>query len=75
MRLEMRIISGGWYARKKVQNWENVVQEGKLPTISGEPVRGSADNINESRPSVEFYRSRDELLAMMPVRGTSAFEG
>jgi hypothetical protein len=69
IQLETGTIPGGWYARKKVQKWEKVVQEGKLPAIFEELIRSNADNIDESRPSVEFYRSRDELLAMMPVKG------
>lgn len=69
MQLETGIIPGGWYARKKIQNWEKVVREGKLPAMFKELIKSNADNIDESRPSVEFYRSRDELLAMMPVKG------
>jgi len=67
MQLETGVIPGGWYVRKKVRNWEKVVQEGQLPAIFEELIRRNADNIDESRPSVELYRSRDELLAMMPV--------
>jgi hypothetical protein len=69
MGLETGVVPGGWYVRKKVRNWERVVQEGKLPEIFDELIRSNADKIDESRPSVEFYRSRTELLAMMPVKG------
>lgn len=69
MRLETGVIPGGWYARRKVLNWEKVVQEGKLGAVFMEIARDEDGNIDETRPSVEFYRSSDELLAMMPVKG------
>jgi len=69
LKLETGTIPAGWYVRKKVPNWEKVIREGKLPAIFEELIQGNAGNIDENRPSVEFYRSRDELLAMMPVKG------
>jgi len=56
-------------SQRKVQNWEEVVKEGKLPEIFEELISGNADNIDESRPSIESYRSRDEPVALIPVKG------
>jgi hypothetical protein len=57
-------IPGGRYIRRKIPNWE-----ANLPLIGTtfETLR-RRDDFDASRPCVEFYRSRQELLLMAPVR-------
>ncbi len=69
MQLETGVIPGGWYARRKVLDWEKVVDEGRLPAMFDDMVRAEEANFDPSRPSVEFYRSQEELLLMVPVKG------
>jgi DNA gyrase inhibitor GyrI len=69
VQLETGIIPGGWYARRKVENWEKAVEEGELPSMFEELARSNFDNLDGSRPSIEFYRSHYELLLMVPVLG------
>ena len=69
MHLEAGVIPGGWYARRKVEDWEKVIKEGKLPAIFTDLANSVAESVDESRPAVEYYRSREEMLAMMPVKG------
>jgi len=69
MRLEAGTIPGGWYVRRKVQDWEKVVRDGKLPALFEELAKSNLSELDESRPSVEFYRSHEELLIMLPVKG------
>jgi hypothetical protein len=68
MQLETGVIPGGWYARRKVEDWEKVAQEGKLPKLFENLASDNAERLDTSRPSIEFYRSREELLLMVPVQ-------
>lgn len=69
--LETGTIPGGLYVRRKVPDWEKVVAAGKLPGIFQELVL--AHGVDRTRPSIEFYRSREELHLLLPVerRGTA----
>lgn len=68
MQLETGVLPGGWYARRKVQDWEKVIQEGNLPKLFDDLARENAERLDTGRPSIEFYRSHDELLLMLPVQ-------
>jgi hypothetical protein len=57
-------IPGGRYVRRKIPNWETNLH---LIGSAFETVR-RRDDFDASRPCVEFYRSRQELLLMAPVR-------
>jgi len=72
MRLETGTIPGGWYVRRRVEDWENVVRDGKLPELLDELAGSNLSKLDRSRPSVEFYRSREELMIMLPVKGPPA---
>jgi hypothetical protein len=69
MQLETGVIPGGWYARRRVRDWDMVLQEGKLPKLFENLARDNAERLDMIRPSIEFYRSREELLLFVPVQG------
>jgi len=60
------IIPGGRYSRRKLKDWqEHIPKIGKMFMVMGDEV---GDGYDASRPSVEFYRSRKELILMLPVK-------
>ncbi len=65
--LEVGIIPGGLYLRRKVFDWEKVIADGKLGSIFQE--LGSRYQADRSRPEIEYYRSMAELHLLMPVLG------
>ena len=64
MGLDTGAIPGGWYARRKLMDWESNLQQ--LPKIFAEMAR--AVEVDPNRPSVEFYRSHIELHVLVPVK-------
>ena len=64
MELETGVIPGGWYARRKLTDWERNLSQ--LPKIFTEMAR--AVEVDPNRPSVEFYRSHIELHVLVPVK-------
>lgn len=62
--LESGTIPGGWYARRKLVDWESHLAE--LPKLFD--VLAQGQEVDPSRPSLEFYRSRSELHLLLPVR-------
>lgn len=67
MGLEVGTIPGGLYIRRKVFDWEQVIADGRLPTIFEEMV--AAYPVDGSRPDIEYYRSMTELHLLVPVTG------
>lgn len=64
------MIPGGLYLREKMKNWMSRTAEiGKTFVAMAERDPHRAD---ESRPSVEFYRSQDELILYLPISGSGA---
>jgi hypothetical protein len=63
MQLEPGVIPGGIYARRKILDWEKKIQQ--LPKLFQEMAK--AHDVDQSRPSLEFYRSQDELQLFLPV--------
>lgn len=64
--LEAWTIPGGAYARTRIINWPERVDEiaatfGKLSQLYRE---------DAARPSVEFYRSQRELILWLPIDGS-----
>ena len=57
-------IPGGRYVRRKIENWEENLH---LIGTSVEELRQRPD-FDPTRSCVEYYRSRKELLLMVPVR-------
>lgn len=76
MQLEPGLVPGGKYARRNLTGWEKIVREGRLPAVfqdlasSNEPYTDH-DGV---RPSLEFYRSQDELSIFIPLREDAPLE-
>jgi hypothetical protein len=68
--LEVATIPGGRYVRRRVRDWESVVAAGKMKEISQEFARGY--ELDPDRPSIEFYRSMDELHILLPLATPAA---
>ena len=61
--LETWTIPGGRYARRKMVDWES-----KVHLIGGEFNAMVAEHSwDETRPSIEFYRSLRELVLYLPI--------
>jgi hypothetical protein len=56
-------IPGGRYARRRIVDWE---QHRHMIGPTFESLR-AGNRIDPARPLIEFYRSRQDLLAMVPV--------
>jgi len=69
MGLETGTIPGGLYARRKLYDWQKIVDAGKLPEVGREFVRGY--DIDRSRPEIEYYRSMSEMHLLLPVLSRS----
>jgi len=65
MGLDVGIIPGGLYARRKIFDWDKVIAAGQLGTI----FRGMVAQypLDPSRPEIEYYRSMKELHLLVPV--------
>jgi hypothetical protein len=62
-------VPAGWYSRTLVRDWEGRIPE--LPAIVGRlqsDMAGAGLDVDPDRPMLEYYRRRDELLMMVPVR-------
>lgn len=70
MHLDVGVIPGGLYARRKVLNWQQLIASGNLGKQFQEMVR--LYDFDPSRPEIEFYRSMAELLLMLPVKSRNA---
>lgn len=67
--LETGEIPGGWYARRKIRGWERDITQ--LAVQFKDMVRVLGENVDPSRPDIEFYRSQAEMLVFVPVRTPS----
>jgi hypothetical protein len=63
MGLEEWTIPGGAYLTRKVEDWPSKMQQ--LPQLFDELASGQ--DVDRSRPSLEYYRSGQELLIYLPV--------
>lgn len=63
MELETGLIGGGWYVRSKLMDWEKNLS--KLPSLFDE--MASTNDVDRTRPSLEFYRSQAEMHLFLPV--------
>jgi hypothetical protein len=64
--LPRRVIPGGKYSRRKLDNWtEHMPEIGQnFVQMSGE----SGERYDPGRPSIVFYRSHDEAILLLPVK-------
>jgi len=67
MGLEVGVIPGGLYVRRRILEWEQVIAAGKLGTIFESMV--AEYPVDRSRPDIEYYRSMKELDLLVPVLG------
>lgn len=66
MGLATGVIPGGLYLREKMKNWMSRIDEiGKTFIAMAEREKPRVDH---GRPSVEFYRSQDELVLLLPIQ-------
>ena len=70
MGLETGVIPGGWYARRKLTDWQNKIS--KLPGLFEEMAR--SHETDHSRPSLEFYRSQEEMQLFLPIKSHHQIE-
>jgi hypothetical protein len=68
MGLETWVLPGGRYARTRIDGWADRIHE-----IGGAfRAMASAHAEDPARPSIEFYRSRMELVLFLPIRPEGA---
>lgn len=61
-------IPAGLYGRKKIKNWnERIEQFAQIFSDFEQELDRSGYKIDATRPYIEFYRSLDEMIAMIPV--------
>jgi len=65
LEVEEAELPGGLYVRRKLANWQALVDAGLLPGVGREMAQTYW--IDPSRPELEFYRSMNELQLLMPV--------
>jgi hypothetical protein len=64
--LKVGVIAGGLYARAKVMDWaKNVKKIGEQFEQLAEDYKGRIDN---TRPSIEFYRRHNEVICLLPIK-------
>jgi hypothetical protein len=64
MGLETGVIPSGWYARRKLNDWQQNLS--RLPSLFQEMAR--SHDTDPSRPSLEYYRSQEEMQLFLPVK-------
>ncbi|MGC2033813.1 MAG: hypothetical protein WA761_00025 [Thermoplasmata archaeon] len=65
MGLDLGVLPGGWYVRRKLSDWENIIAPGKLGDHFKELIEAHA--FDPGRPEIEYYRSMSELHLLLPV--------
>ncbi len=69
MGFEKGIIPGGIYARGKIENWvEKIENIGNEFEKLEKACRENGLNLDYTRPNIEFYRSQEELIIYVPVK-------
>ena len=58
-------IPGGLYAQEKLKNWTEHADE--IPDVFGKMSQAYSGRSDSSRPSIEFYKSQEELLLFLPI--------
>lgn len=57
-------IQRGKYDREKLKSWEDKIEQ--LPAIFASMEK--RNEVDEGRYTIEYYRSREELILMLPVK-------
>jgi DNA gyrase inhibitor GyrI len=66
MGLDTGEIPGGWYARRRIRDWEKDLRQ--LAVQFKDMIRVLGQNVDRSRPAIEFYRSGSEMFVLEPVQ-------
>ena len=64
--LKVGVIAGGLYARAKVMDWSKNVN--KIGEQFDQLAEEYKDRIDNTRPSVEFYRRHNEVICLLPIK-------
>ena len=62
--LDRWVIPGGRYARTKIKDWENDI--GIIGKTFSQMLKSCLTD--DTRPSIEFYRSLKEVILLLPIR-------
>ncbi len=61
--LDTDIIPGGKYISEKMHDWESHIPEIKERFMA----MARENNVDNDRPSIEYYRSKRELILYLPI--------
>jgi hypothetical protein len=70
MGLDVGVLPGGLYVRRRLTGWEKTIASGKLGEHFKELIR--THEFDSSRPEIEYYRSRSEMHVLLPVLNRGA---
>lgn len=62
--LKVGIIPGGKYAESKIADWSERIKDIGLTFDA----MAAEHEVDQSRPSIEFYRSHRELILLLPIK-------
>ncbi len=62
---ETYVIPGGVFVREKMKNWSS--QTSEIGEVFEAMATRERHRVDSSRPSIEFYRSQNELILLLPV--------
>jgi len=62
---EVWIIPGGKYARQKLDNWTERIDE--IPAVFDKLSQEYEGRNDSSRPSIEYYKSQKDLILLFPI--------
>jgi hypothetical protein len=70
MGLDVGVLPGGVYVRRKLNDWEQIIASGRLGEHFEELIR--THEFDRNRPEIEYYRSMSELHLLLPVLSRNA---
>jgi hypothetical protein len=73
MGLEAGEIPAGWYARRRIRDWEEDTTQ--IAVQFRDLIRVLGENVDSIRPEIEFYRSQGEMFVLEPVKGPAVRPG
>jgi hypothetical protein len=65
MGLDVGVLPGGLYVRRKLNDWETIIASGQLGEHFKELIQ--THEFDRNRPEIEYYRSMSELHLLLPV--------
>ncbi len=64
--LDTWMISGGKYAREKIENWPECLRE--ISQVFSALSQAYQNRVDPDRPRIEFYKSQKELILLLPIQ-------